>query len=125
MALTDSTLRNLRPREKPYSRSDGRGLHIEVMPGGKRVWRLRYRLAGKQEKVTLGEYPAAHGSYAAALGLDPRHFRSHNRLGELWLTEGKLVRARASLERAAALAPKDTRTQKALERLADAERAGS
>ncbi|MCZ6569664.1 MAG: tetratricopeptide repeat protein [Deltaproteobacteria bacterium] len=74
---------------------------------------------------TLGDYPAAHASYAAALDLDPRHFRSHNRLGELWLTEGKLVRARASLERAAALAPKDTRTQKALDRLADAERAGS
>ena len=25
---------------------------------GKRVWRLRYWLAGRQEKVTLGEYPA-------------------------------------------------------------------
>lgn len=58
MPLTDSTLRALRPREKPYSRSDGGGLLIEVMSGGKRVWRLRYRLADKQEKVTLGEYPA-------------------------------------------------------------------
>ncbi len=57
MALTDTQLRSLRPREKPYSRSDGSGLLIEVMPGGKRVWRLRYRLAGRQEKATLGEYP--------------------------------------------------------------------
>ena len=57
MALTDTKLRGLRPREKPYSQSDGGGLLIEVMPGGKRVWRLRYRLAGRQEKVTLGEYP--------------------------------------------------------------------
>jgi len=55
--LTDTKLRALKPREKAYSRSDGRGLHIEVMPGGKRVWRLRYRLGGRQEKVTLGEYP--------------------------------------------------------------------
>jgi len=30
---------------------------VEVMPGGAKVWRLRYRLAGKQEKVTLGDYP--------------------------------------------------------------------
>jgi len=57
MPLTDTKLRTLRPREKPYSQSDGGGLLIEVMPGGKRVWRLRYRLAGRQEKVTLGEYP--------------------------------------------------------------------
>lgn len=57
MPLTDTKLRTLTPREKAYSRSDGRGLHIEVMPGGKRVWRLRYRLAGRQEKATLGEYP--------------------------------------------------------------------
>ena len=62
---------------------------------------------------------------AVNLGIDPRHFRTHNRLGELWLAQGKLVRARASLERAAALAPRDARTRKALERLADAERAGS
>ncbi len=58
MGLTDTKLRALKPREKPYSRSDGGGLLIEVMPGGKRVWRLRYRLAGRQEKATLGEYPA-------------------------------------------------------------------
>ena len=58
MALTDTQLRVMRPQEKPYSRSDGGGLFIEVMPGGKRVWRLRYRLHGRQEKVTLGEYPA-------------------------------------------------------------------
>ncbi len=57
MPLTDTKLRALKPRDKPYSQSDGQGLHIEVMPGGKRVWRLRYRLAGRQEKVTLGEYP--------------------------------------------------------------------
>ena len=58
MALTDTKLRTLKPKEKAYSISDGGGLFIEVMTGGKRVWRMRYRLNGKQEKVTLGEYPA-------------------------------------------------------------------
>jgi integrase len=29
-----------------------------VLPSGGKVWRLRYRLFGKQEKVSLGEYPA-------------------------------------------------------------------
>jgi integrase len=58
MALTDIKLRNLKPREKAYQEADGGGLFVEVMPGGARSWRLRYRLADKQEKVNLGEYPA-------------------------------------------------------------------
>jgi integrase len=60
MALTDTKLRNLKPREKAYVETDEGGLHIEVTPGGSRVWRLRYRVGGrgsKQEKVSLGEYP--------------------------------------------------------------------
>ena len=60
MALTDTRLRNLKPGDKPYSEADEGGLHIEVMPGGSRVWRLRYRVGGrgsKQEKVSLGDYP--------------------------------------------------------------------
>jgi integrase len=28
------------------------------MPGGSLVWRMRYRLTGRQEKVTFGQYPA-------------------------------------------------------------------
>jgi len=58
MALTDTKLRTLKPAAKPFQVADGGGLFIEVMPGGKRVWRMRYRLGGRQEKVTLGEYPA-------------------------------------------------------------------
>lgn len=58
MALSDTKLRTLKAQEKPYQIADGGGLFIEVMPGGKRVWRLRYRLKGKQEKVTLGDYPS-------------------------------------------------------------------
>jgi len=33
---------------------------VEVMPGGAKVWRMRYRIGGqgaKQEKITLGDYP--------------------------------------------------------------------
>lgn len=58
MALTDTKLRTLKPQDKPYQVADGGGLFVEVMPGGKMVWRMRYRLAGRQEKVTIGEYPA-------------------------------------------------------------------
>lgn len=57
MALTDTKLRNLKPGVKAYQEADEGGLFVEVMPGGAKVWRMRYRLAGKQEKVTLGDYP--------------------------------------------------------------------
>ena len=58
MALTDTKLRNLKSGDKAYQEADDGGLFVEVMPGGAKVWRLRYRLAGKQEKITLGDYPA-------------------------------------------------------------------
>ncbi len=58
MAISEVKLRNLKPKDKAYQESDGAGLFIEVMPGGSKIWRLRYRLFAKQEKVSLGEYPA-------------------------------------------------------------------
>lgn len=57
MALTDIALKALKPRDKPYTVSDERGLYVEVFPTGGVIWRYRYTLNGKQEKVTLGKYP--------------------------------------------------------------------
>ena len=56
MALTDTALKALKPREKVYTVSDERGLYVEVFPTGGLVWRFRYRLNGKGEKLTLGKY---------------------------------------------------------------------
>lgn len=58
MALTDTALKALKPRDKTYTVSDDRGLYLEVFPTGGMVWRYRYRLNGKYEKLTLGKYPA-------------------------------------------------------------------
>lgn len=55
MPLSDTKIRSLGAGRKPRQVSDGSGLHLEISPKGKRVWRYRYRLLGKQEKVTLGE----------------------------------------------------------------------
>ena len=57
MELTDTALKAMKPKEKPYTRADGRGLYVEVFPTGGIVWRYRYRINGKQEKLTLGKYP--------------------------------------------------------------------
>jgi hypothetical protein len=56
--LTDVAIKNAKPREKTYTLPDGGGLTLEVLTSGTKVWRLRYRLLGKLEKATLGQYPA-------------------------------------------------------------------
>lgn len=58
MALTDTALKALKPKDKAYTVADERGLYVEVFPTGGIVWRYRYRVAGKREKLTLGKYPA-------------------------------------------------------------------
>ena len=81
MELTDTALKAMRPKDKPYTRADGRGLYVEVFPTGGIVWRYRYRINGKQEKLTLGKYPALtlknarikrdEAAQAAAMGTSP------------------------------------------------------
>lgn len=57
MALTDTALKALKPKEKTYTVTDSRGLYVEVFPSGGIAWRYRYRLNGKYEKLSLGKYP--------------------------------------------------------------------
>jgi len=56
--LTDTKLRALKPRGSAYRVADSNGLCVEVRPTGAKVWRYRYRYAGKPSMMTLGEYPA-------------------------------------------------------------------
>lgn len=57
VALTDVKLRNAKGRERPYKLSDRGGMFAEVLPSGTVVFRYQYRLNGKREKVTIGQYP--------------------------------------------------------------------
>ncbi|QJD69061.1 integrase arm-type DNA-binding domain-containing protein [Xanthomonas campestris pv. badrii] len=56
--LTDTKLRALKPKESVYRVADANGLCIEVRPTGARLWRYRYRFAGKASMAGLGEYPS-------------------------------------------------------------------
>lgn len=56
-ALTDTRIRNLKPRATAYQVADGDGLVLEVRPSGQKAWLYRYRLLGRQEKLSLGSYP--------------------------------------------------------------------
>jgi integrase len=58
MALTDTAIRNAKPKDRPYKMGDALGLFLLVQPSGGKLWRLKYRLAGKEKKLGLGTYPA-------------------------------------------------------------------
>ena len=55
--LSDKALRALKPRDKLYRIADSGGLCIEVAPTGSRLWRYRYRFAGRASMLSLGAYP--------------------------------------------------------------------
>ena len=57
LALTDTALRNLKPKAKPYKRFDSHGLYLLVKPSGTKTWRYKYRLGGKEKTLTIGRYP--------------------------------------------------------------------
>jgi hypothetical protein len=58
MPLTDMKARTAKPRDKRYSMADTDTLYLEIMPTGKKIWRLRYLKEGKRNWHTIGEYPA-------------------------------------------------------------------
>ena len=58
MALTDTAIRNAKPRERDYKLADGGGLYLLVTAAGGKLWRLKYRTAGVERKLSLGKYPA-------------------------------------------------------------------
>ncbi|MGA7324699.1 MAG: integrase arm-type DNA-binding domain-containing protein [Rhodomicrobium sp.] len=64
MPLSDTTIMKAKPAEKPYKLTDERGLFLLVSPvqrseakKASKLWRLRYRFAGKEKLLALGSYP--------------------------------------------------------------------
>ena len=55
--LTNVELKALKPREKPYKKSDSGGLHVLVKSTGSKLWHLAYRFQGKQKTMAFGAYP--------------------------------------------------------------------
>ncbi|MBU3922021.1 site-specific integrase [Hyphomonas sp.] len=57
--LTAAEIDAAKPRAQRYEISDGRSpLRLVVFPTGAKSWAVRYRVSGRQRKLTLGKYPA-------------------------------------------------------------------
>lgn len=57
MALTDVAIRNAKPGAKPVKMADGGGLFLYITPAGGKLWRLKYRMDGKEKLLAIGAYP--------------------------------------------------------------------
>ena len=57
MALTDTACKQAKARDKSYKSSDSGGLYLEIMPNGRKYWRLKYRFANKEKRLAIGVYP--------------------------------------------------------------------
>lgn len=90
MPLTDLSVRNAKPQDKPYRLADSLGMYLEVMPNGSKYWRLKYRIAGKEKRLALGVYPSVGLAQARtarddarrliAAGTDPSQARKEAKL---------------------------------------------
>ena len=57
MGLSDTKIRNSKPRKKQYTIYDKDGLFMVVAPSGGKWWRFKYRFGGKEKLLSLGTYP--------------------------------------------------------------------
>jgi len=94
MKLTNTAVKNAKPREKSHKLFDGGGLYLEVMKTGAKYWRMKYRCAGKEKRLAIGVYPEISLKQARekreeakqllAEGIDPsEHKQTSKRLGTI------------------------------------------
>jgi integrase len=121
--LTDTALKSLKPKGKPYKVSDRDGMYVVVAPSGTVTFRLDYRLNGRRETVTLGQYGPAALSLARARektidarravmeGNSPAHekqrakrrikeAKNFGEFGERWLKDAPMADSTRAMRRA-------------------------
>jgi integrase len=82
-ALSDAACRAAQPRDKPYKLSDAGGLFLFVAPSGSKLWRLKYRHAGREKLLSLGPYSAPGGG-----GLSLKEARARRDQAKAQLRDG-------------------------------------
>lgn len=57
MTLKALEISAFRAGEKSYKKADSKGLYLEIFPNGSKLWRTKYRIAGKEKRLALGAWP--------------------------------------------------------------------
>lgn len=102
--LTDVKVRTIKPSSKEVKLFDGGGLFLLVTPTGGKLWHLKYRIDGKEKKLTLGAYPDVsllearhkrdHARALVANGVDPSNTKKAQKVADTQETETFEVIAR-------------------------------
>jgi integrase len=93
MSLTDTQIRQSKPKSKSYKLSDGKGLFLLITVTGAKYWRLKYRIAGKEKLLSIGVYPSISLKKARSAcndakelleqGIDPSQAKQSKKLEQL------------------------------------------
>jgi integrase len=120
--LTDTALKHLKPKEKPYKVSDRDGMYVHVSTSGTISFRLDYRLNDRRETIVFGKYGASGLSLALARekcidakrkiaeGVSPaiekqrakRHLKeakSFGEFGERWMSTAPMAESTRAMRR--------------------------
>ena len=66
LMLTDTALKNLKPKAALYKVTDRDGMYVTVSPAGTVTFRYDYRLNGRRETLTIDRYGSDGVSLARA-----------------------------------------------------------
>lgn len=120
--LTDTALKNLKPKAKTYKVADRDGMYAQVRPSGLIVFKYDYRLHGRRETLTIGKYSRDGLSLAEAReacvaarrlvleGVSPAHqkqrekrrLKDATRFGEFasrWFSEARMAESTRNMRR--------------------------
>lgn len=96
-ALSDRSIQQLKPKDKPFKKTDGNGLYLLVNPTGSKLWRWKYQCGGKEKLLPMGAYPDLTLAEARAerdqarkqlvSGIDPMVDRKVKRLARMVAAE--------------------------------------
>jgi integrase len=57
MAVTDIEIRKAKQRDKEWKLTDGGGLYLLIKPSGSKLWKMKFRIEGREQKLSFGAYP--------------------------------------------------------------------
>jgi integrase len=57
MKLSDTQIKNVKPKDKPQKLFDGNGMHLLIKTTGSKLWRFDYRFNKSRKTISLGVYP--------------------------------------------------------------------
>lgn len=72
MPLNARQVDTAKPKDKIYKLADGGGMYLQINVNGSKYWRMKYRFAGKEKKLSFGTYPDVSLSDARSRREDAR-----------------------------------------------------